>query len=116
MSGCRYIPTVAEVIALRRRTGEFPAESSSYSNEELAGVLINRNGDQHAAAYDVWSWKAAAVAELYDWSADGGDYKQAALYDRYRAKAEEERKQSRILCRFIIDPTLQPVEEEDDLQ
>jgi hypothetical protein len=106
-----YTPTTAEITALRRRVGEFPAETSEYSDEELTAVLTDRNGDQHAAAYDVWSWKAAAAASLMDWSADGGDYKQAALYDRYKANAEEEKAQSALLSGFLLDPTLKPVEE-----
>lgn len=104
-------PTTAEITAFRRRVGEFPAESSDYTDEELTELLAEREGDVHAAAYDIWCWKAAAVASLFDWSADGGEYKQGALYDRYMAKAEEERLQSSLLCGMIVDPTLEEVTE-----
>lgn len=110
-----YTPTAAEITALRRRVGEYPAETSGYTDEELTAALADRNGDRHAAAYDVWMWKAAAVAALFDWSADGGDYKQSVLYDRYKANAEEEKAQSLLLCGMIIDPELTPVEGDDDL-
>lgn len=106
-----YTPTESEITKLRRMTGEYPASNSSYTDEELSEVLVNRNGDIHAAAHDVWCWKAAAVAGLFDFSADGGDYKQSVLYDRYLANAAAERAQSPLLCGMIIDPTLEQVEE-----
>ena len=106
-----YTPTASEITALRRRVGEYPASTSEYTDADLGAVLTDRNGDQHAAAYDIWSWKAAAVAGAFDWSADGGDYKQGELYDRYMANAEAERVQSPLTCGKIIDPTLEKVEE-----
>ena len=105
-----YTATEAEILQLRRMTGETPAETSDYSDEELSNVIEARTGDLHAAAYDIWNWKAAAVAALFDWSADGGDYKQSVLYDRYKANAEAEKAQS-MLSGMIVDPTLEPVEE-----
>ncbi len=108
-----YTPPEAEILQLRRMAGEIPADPSTYSDEELSGVIGARNGDLHAAAYDIWNWKAAAVASLFDWSADGGDYKQSVLYDRYKANAEAEKALSS-LCGMIIDPTLKPVEPEQD--
>jgi len=106
-----YTPTAAEITQLRRMTGEYPASSSSYTDADLTQVIADRNGDLHAAAFDVWTWKAAAVAGLFDWSADGGEYKQSVLYDRYLANAEAEKAQSALLCGMIIDPTLEKVEE-----
>ena len=106
-----YTPTESEITKLRRMTGEYPASNSSYTDEELSEVLVNRNGDIHAAAHDVWCWKAAAVAGLFDFSADGGDYKQSVLYDRYLANAASEKAQSPLLYGMIIDPTLEQVEE-----
>lgn len=105
-----YTATEAEILTLRRMTGEHPAETSDYTDLELSAIIEAREGDMHAAAYDVWSYKAAAAAALIDWSADGGDYKQAVLYDRYKANAEAERKQSPALCGTIIDPELQAAE------
>ncbi len=106
-----YTPSDAEIIALRRRTGEYPEADSGYTGEELAAVLADRDGDIHAAAYDVWGWKAAAVAGSIDWSADGGEYKQSVLYDRYLANAEAEKALSTTLRRMIIDPELKEAEE-----
>ena len=106
-----YTPTASEVNTLRRMTGEYPEETSSYIYVDLSDAIAARNGDLHAAAYDVWTWKAAAVSALIDWSADGGDYKQAVLYERYKANAEEEKAQSSLLSGMIIDPTLEYAEE-----
>lgn len=102
-----YTPTAAEITRLRRMVGEYPEENSSYSYDDLAGVIESREGDLHAAAADVWGWKAAEVANLFDWSADGGDYKQSVLYERYQANAEAERAQSATTGGMIIDPTLE---------
>ena len=104
-----YTPTETEIKLLRLRTGE-AAETSIYTDEVLSVLLSKYTGDVHAAAHDIWTWKAAAVAGLFDWSADGGKYNQSVLYDRYMAAAEEERKQSKTLCRMIIDPELKEVE------
>lgn len=100
-----------DILKLRRMVGEYPAETSEYGDNELSEVIESRGGDLHAAAYDVWMWKAAAAANLIDWSADGGDYKQSVLYDRYLANAEAEKAQSDLLCGMIIDPTLEEVAE-----
>lgn len=105
-----YTANAAEISQLRRLTGEYPSQTSDYKDGELAEAIENRNGDLHAAAYDVWTWKAAAVSSLIDWSADGGNYKQGELYERYKANALAEWHQSS-LCTMIIDPTLKPVEE-----
>ena len=43
--------------------------------------------DLHAAAVDIWVEKAAAVAEKYDFSADGGNYKQSQKYENYMKNA-----------------------------
>ena len=104
-----YKPTASEINALRRITGEYPEDSSNYTYADMADALIARNGDIHAAAYDVWMWKAAAVAGLFDWSADGGSYKQGDLYDRYIANAEAEKAQSATIGSMIIDPELKEV-------
>lgn len=104
-----YTATAAEINQLRRMTGEH-VEASTYTDLELSAIIETRNGDMHAAAYDVWNYKAAAAAALIDWSADGGDYKQAVLYDRYKANAEAERKQSSLLYGTIIDPELKDAE------
>ena len=105
-----YTPAPSEIAQLRRMTGEYPAGDSGYSDEELSAAIAARNGDLHAAAYDVWTWKAAAAASLFDWAADGGDYKQAALYERYKQAALEEWRQS-AMGAVIVDPTLKPVTE-----
>lgn len=101
-----YTATASQINELRRKVGEHPAENSDYSDADLAQVIETRAGDMHAAAGDVWMWKAAAASSLIDWSADGGSYKQAELYDRFRANAAEEYAQSPTMGGMIIDPTL----------
>lgn len=39
--------------------------------------------DLMAAAADVWAEKAAAIANLYDFKADGGDYARSQVYEQY---------------------------------
>lgn len=107
-----YTPTPAEIILLRRIVGEYPAGQSDYTDSDMTEVLTDHAGDIHYAAHDVWLWKAAAVSKLFDWSADGGTYKQSALYDRYIANAEAELAQSAAVVGMIIDPTITPVEPE----
>jgi hypothetical protein len=43
--------------------------------------------DLNAAARDIWEEKAAAVAENFDFSADGGKYSRSQKYDQYMKKA-----------------------------
>ena len=109
-----YTSTTAQITQLRRMTGEYPADTSTYTDAELSAIIEARSGDMHAAAYDVWTYKAAAAAALIDWSADGGSYDQSVLYDRYKANAEAEKAQSATLSRWIVDPTLKPVTDEPD--
>jgi len=47
--------------------------------------------DLHAAAGDIWEEKAASVADLYDFSADGGNYSRSKQYEQYMAKARSHR-------------------------
>ena len=103
----RYAVTTEEILQLRRMTGEQAADDSQYSDAVLSNLIGKWSGDLHAAAFDVWSWKAAAAASLIDWSADGGDYDQSVLYDRYMANAEREKALSPLFSGMIIDPELE---------
>ena len=47
--------------------------------------------DLHAAAGDIWEEKAAAIANLYDFSADGGNYSRSGQYEQYMAQARNHR-------------------------
>lgn len=44
--------------------------------------------DLHAAAAEIWSEKAATIAEGFDFSADGGSYSRSQKYEQYMAKAK----------------------------
>ena len=41
----------------------------------------------HSAAAKVWSEKAAAIAHLYSFSADGGNFKRSNIYEQYMQTA-----------------------------
>ncbi len=43
--------------------------------------------DLNAAAADIWEEKAGAIAENFDFSADGGSYKRSQKYDQYMSKS-----------------------------
>jgi len=43
--------------------------------------------DLHAAAADIWEEKAAAIAEEFDFKADGGDFSRSQKYEQYMSKA-----------------------------
>ncbi len=43
--------------------------------------------DLNAAAANIWEEKAAAVAALYDFNADGGNFSRSQRYDQYMAMA-----------------------------
>jgi hypothetical protein len=42
--------------------------------------------DLHAAAADIWEEKASAIAEEFDFSADGGRYNRSQKYEQYMNK------------------------------
>jgi len=44
--------------------------------------------DINAAAGDVWSEKAAALAELYTFNADGGSYQMSEKFEHYQKMAK----------------------------
>ncbi len=43
--------------------------------------------DLNAAARDIWEEKASAIAEDFDFSADGGKYSRSQKYEQYMKKA-----------------------------
>lgn len=107
-----YTATTAEILRLRRMTGEYPIETSDYSDYDLEELIVENSGDLHAAAYYVWTWKAAALAaNPTKFSVDGGTYDFTDAYEKMLANAEKEKAQSSILSEMIIDPTLEEVEE-----
>lgn len=111
--------TAAQVAILRRMTAE-PTEAI-YTDESLADYiekypLLDERGEQphtwdtstepptkdtndnwiatydlNAAAADVWEEKAAAVASLFDFSADGGKYDRSQQYEQYMKNARNYR-------------------------
>jgi len=84
--------------------------TSVYSDGQIAGYIeaypvVDASGnfpanpdwaatyDLYAAAADIWEEKAARYAELFDFDADGGNYKRSQMIDqamkmaaRYRAR------------------------------
>jgi len=45
----------------------------------------------HSAASDIWEEKAAAVADQFDFGADGGDFTRSQKYGQYMAQARSYR-------------------------
>ena len=106
-----YTPTTAEITRLRLLTGENGA-SSDWTTEALTSILTDRNGDVYAAASDVWTYKAAALASNpTSFSADGGSYNFQDAYERCLAEAARCLAMSETNGGMIIDPTLGEVEE-----
>ena len=106
-----YEPSASEIVRLRLLTGE-NAPGSDWTAETLSGIISERDGDIYAAAYDVWMFKAAAMASNpSSFSADGGSYNFAEAYDRCLQEANRCLAMSPAAGGMIIDPTLEEVQE-----
>lgn len=86
--------TAAQIAEMRRMCAE--PTTATYSDVALAAYidrypLTDARGqltyDMHAAAADVWNEKAAALAHLYDFSADGGSYSRSQGVAQAQAQA-----------------------------
>lgn len=80
--------------------------ADEYTDEELTELLTEQEDDVYAAAFEVWTMRAASAAGMYDFSADGGEYKRSQLYERYCQMAERCREKSPRLSALVLDPTL----------
>lgn len=83
--------TESEIRRLRRLVCE-TGENSPYTDEMLTEYIEQAEGRVYWAAAEICQEKAAATADLYDFSADGGTYdrgeisaKWLKLADRYSA-------------------------------
>jgi hypothetical protein len=76
----------------RLRSGE--TGDTSYTDEDIAGLLASRNGDTAAVAYDIWSFKASDAANLVDMSEAGSSRSLGALYRQCLEMAQFWGKQS----------------------
>ena len=93
------IYTPQQLNQLRRMTA-LAADDPVYTDDLLTEMLDNRSGDLNAAASDIWDEKAAAVAGLFDFAADGGDYKRSQLIAQYQEAAAKYRSRAG----FELDP------------
>lgn len=59
-------------------------DSSGYEPDESSWTATY---DLNAAAANLWSRKASALAAMYDFKADGGDFKRSQLYENAKAQA-----------------------------
>jgi hypothetical protein len=66
------------LLEARQRAGE--VGDTTYSDEQIAGLLLKRNGDTAAVAHDIWSYKASDAANLVDMSESGSSRSFGALY------------------------------------
>lgn len=107
-------PTAAQVAQLRRMVAE--PSTTTYSDVLLTSyisnyALMDENGewpytwssatppaketntswvetyDLNAAAAEIWQEKAATLAALYDFKADGGDYSRSQAYEQAQKQA-----------------------------
>lgn len=89
------------VLYVRNASGT-RAGTADYSVDEAAGrvtfaadtagsayYLTGRSYDVYAAAAEIWRMKAAAVAERFDFSADGASFKASQLIDQYNRMADQ---------------------------
>jgi hypothetical protein len=106
--------TVAEIAKLRRMVAE--PTTTTYSDAAISAYidkypLLDEQGEEpstlsgstppvrevnpnwiptydlNAAAADIWQEKAAAISQLYDFNADGGNYHRSQAYEQYMANA-----------------------------
>lgn len=107
--------TDAQILRLRRMTNE--ADDTTYADADLATIIESypttdelgedaftwntattpptqdantvwiTTYDLHAAAAQIWEEKAAAPAQDFDFSADGGDYSRSQVYEQCMAQA-----------------------------
>lgn len=72
--------------------GEHPY---TFSSATPPAQVVNTNWiatyDLNAAAADIWEEKAAAVADLYDFSADGGNHSRSQKYEQSMKNARNYR-------------------------
>ncbi len=111
--------TAAQIAEVRRMTAE--PLTTTYSDAVISGYierypLLDVNGEEptwldmsttpptveenknwiatydlHAAAADIWQEKAAALAALYDFSADGGSYQRSQAHEAAMGQARYHR-------------------------
>lgn len=70
----------AEIARLRLLIGEPSGEV--YDDEDLGTRLDTADGDPNKAAYEIWTEKAAAAAELVDISEGGSSRKMGDIYEQ----------------------------------
>lgn len=68
--------------------------------------------DLNAAAADVWEEKAASIAALYDFKADGGDYSRSQAHEHAKKMAKYYRSRSSM---FVVDQVKKPDEPDSSL-
>ena len=79
--------TESEIRRLRRLTCE-TAEDSQYTDEMLTEYIEKAEGRVYWAAAEICQEKAAASAQLYDFSADGGTYHRSQVSDKWQKLAD----------------------------
>ena len=68
--------------------------------------------DLNAAAADIWEEKAAAIADEFDFSADGGRYDRSNKYEQYMSKSRyHSSRRAAKASRIYIEPRLIKTEE-----
>ena len=71
--------------------------------------------DLHAAAAEIWEEKAAAIADEFTFSADGGSYSRSKKYEQYMAHSRSHRsRRSAKSIELLVEPRLIREEESNE--
>ena len=77
-----------DIRRLRRLVSETDIENSAYTDKMLAEYLDRAEGVVYWAAAEICQEKAASATALYDFSADGGNYKRGDISAKWLKLAE----------------------------
>jgi len=78
--------TIDDVVELRRFSGEYGR--TSFSDAEMQSFLLGRTGDSYAAAFDIWTMKAADAAHYVNVSEAGASRSLGDLQDHFLKMAK----------------------------
>lgn len=78
--------SAAEILALRAMIAQ-PENVPPYDDATLSAIIDGNTGDLNKSAWEIWTSKAASVANLVDISEGGSSRKMGDLYEQYLSMA-----------------------------
>ena len=101
----------ADIRRLRRLVSETDVENSAYTDAMLVDYITRNEGVLYWAASEICQEKAAAAAEKFDFSADGGSYKRGdemnkwlKLSEHYQALGGKRNGGNILLQKWPVEP------------